>query len=324
MKNTFGNISLNKVPRRVLDELQNPPQAGTGIHSWIFTMALKLHHHLKPDAVEAILLAAVKSCDREVPDSEVHDAVVNAKGPRGGDGKSQKGSIRISVKRQKWPDLNETLRSQIIKAEPFSVSELRDQSSVTTGHSHQDSDYYVDRLFPGNPLLSIASTPACCLTMERTEWSRRYKLAAHDLIVPSPMSAMRGSRKDGETSNRCLDNTGPRRFLITEFDGGSLAEQAGLIWHLKQFAPLVLVLWSGSKSLHAWWNADGVEEATLRKFFHYAVSLGADPATWTCCQLVRLPEGWRQDKGARQSVYYFDPGGLPEGAGALTGKEVSK
>jgi len=45
----------------------------------------------------------------------------------------------------------------------------------------------------------------------------------------------------------------------------------------------------------------------------YAVSIGADPATWTRCQLVRMPDGLRREPGKerRQTVYYFNPEALP-------------
>ncbi len=36
-----------------------------------------------------------------------------------------------------------------------------------------------------------------------------------------------------------------------------------------------------------------------------AVSLGADPATWTRSQFVRMPDGTR-DNGKRQTVYFFN------------------
>jgi hypothetical protein len=41
------------------------------------------------------------------------------------------------------------------------------------------------------------------------------------------------------------------------------------------------------------------------KFFRYAVSLGADRATWTRCQFVRMPDGAR-DNGSRQTVFYLN------------------
>ena len=37
-----------------------------------------------------------------------------------------------------------------------------------------------------------------------------------------------------------------------------------------------------------------------------AVSLGADRATWTRSQFVRMPDGTR-DNGNRQAVYFFNP-----------------
>jgi hypothetical protein len=39
---------------------------------------------------------------------------------------------------------------------------------------------------------------------------------------------------------------------------------------------------------------------------NYAVSLGADSATWTRSQFVRMPDGMREG-GARQMVYFFNP-----------------
>ena len=50
----------------------------------------------------------------------------------------------------------------------------------------------------------------------------------------------------------------------------------------------------------------------------YAVSLGADRATWTRSQFVRMPDGLRSKGGIRedgtreedkrQTVYFFNPG----------------
>ena len=38
------------------------------------------------------------------------------------------------------------------------------------------------------------------------------------LIVPSPMTAPMGRKKSGGLSAHTLDNTGPRKFLVVEFD----------------------------------------------------------------------------------------------------------
>jgi hypothetical protein len=89
--------------------------------------------------------------------------------------------------------------------------------------------------------------------------------------------------------------------------GGSLDEQAAVIGHLMEYAPLVCVVFSGNKSLHAFFNVEGYPERDVIRFFHYAVKLGADPRMWTRSQFTRLPDGWNYDKSARQVVHYFMP-----------------
>jgi len=63
---------------------------------------------------------------------------------------------------------------------------------------------------------------------------------------------------------------------------------------------------SGGKSIHGWFCCGGRDEANLLRFMRYAVSLGADPATWIKSQFVRLPDGHR-DNGKRQAVLFFNP-----------------
>jgi len=137
------------------------------------------------------------------------------------------------------------------------------------------------------------------------------------------MCAQKGRTKQGKQSWHSEENTGPRRFLIVEFDQGALDNQAALLWHLAQFAPLALVVFSGSKSVHGWFFCEGQSEDTLQRFFDYAVSLGADSKTWSRSQFVRLPDGKRSDSktsdalahsgirnvpSGRQAVLYFDRG----------------
>jgi hypothetical protein len=123
------------------------------------------------------------------------------------------------------------------------------------------------------------------------------------------MSATTGTTKDGRTSKHTLDNTGPRRFLVVEFDAGTADEHAALMMHLAGYAPLVVASHSGNKSLHGWFYCAGQPEDKLLRFMRYAASLGGDPATWTRCQFVRMPDGTR-DNGKRQTVFFFNPAPL--------------
>ena len=138
----------------------------------------------------------------------------------------------------------------------------------------------IDRLFPGNPLLCCGKSNSDFDTKPREDW--RGEMSALALIVPSPMSAVTGLTKDGKESKHTLANTGARRFLICEFDTGTADEHAALAdCTLPDIAPLVCAVHSGGKSLHGWFYVHGQPDAKIEKFFRYAVSLGADRATWT-------------------------------------------
>ena len=171
---------------------------------------------------------------------------------------------------------------------------------------------------PHNPLILIGA-PLASFKLPR----KAPVAGSKALIVPSPMCSQEGRTKEGHMSFHTEVNTGPRRFLVVEFDSGTLDQQAALIYHLAQYAPLALVVFSGSKSAHSWFFCEGQSEDKLTRFFDYATSLGADPKTWSRSQFVRIPDGIRSDgktsdapvaagiqnipKG-RQAVLYFNPG----------------
>tara|TARA_R100001163_G_scaffold62911_1_gene54174 strand:- start:3046 stop:3279 length:234 start_codon:yes stop_codon:yes gene_type:complete len=66
-----------------------------------------------------------------------------------------------------------------------------------------------------------------------------------------------------------------------------------------------MVVWSGSKSLHGWFNVHGRDETEIQRFYDLAKILGADMATRTPSQLARCPWGLR-DNGNVQEVIYLD------------------
>ena len=141
------------------------------------------------------------------------------------------------------------------------------------------------------------------------------------------MTATQDVTAEGKLSAHALSNTGPRRFLIVEFDFDAshspeeacllegLASEgrdvkdlcAALLLHLAEKAPLALAVHSGGKSLHGWFYCADVPEQTVWCTFQYAVLLGADPANWTRSQFARMPDGLR-DNGKRQTAYFLNPG----------------
>lgn len=209
----------------------------------------------------------------------------------------------------KWPGVNHAAQDEAIRTSPFQgLAELQAASQCHPGTGINVADNVVDALFPGNPLLCIGKNPWEFGTFQREKVCGRLDFVS--LIVPSPMTALQGSRKDGGgLSPHTEDNTGERKYLVCEFDGHlSHDAQAAIIGHLSKYAPLVCVCFSGNKSLHAWFNVEGHPEATVLRFFTHAVSLGADPATWSRSQFCRLPGGYNYDKASVQQLHYLNPG----------------
>jgi hypothetical protein len=205
-----------------------------------------------------------------------------------------------------WPALNRERRAVIIR-DGYRLADLWEASPIRVDWTGSRTEAIIAALFPGNPLLCCGKSSSEFATRTREKW--RSKLAALPLIVPSPMTKRFGLTKDGKKSEHCLDNTGPRRFLVVEFDQGTLDEHAALLWHLAQYGPLTLAVFSGSKSLHGWFAVHDQAEDKLHAFMRYAVTIGADHATWVRSQFVRMPDGTREN-GKHQAVYYFDPAAI--------------
>jgi hypothetical protein len=205
-----------------------------------------------------------------------------------------------------WPAVNAEQRAAVIEAaDGVGLVDLWEGSPVRFEDNLPHTEEIVDALFPGDALLCCAKSNSEFATRVREDW--RGKLAAMQFIVPSPMTARTGRTQDGKESEHTLENTGQRRFLVIEQDAGTVDEQAAILAHLAERAPLTLAVHSGSKSLHGWFFCAGQCEETLRLFMHHAVTLGADRATWTRSQFVRMSDCTR-DNGSRQVVYFFNPG----------------
>ena len=314
---------MKTLPRFIEEMLAGPPHAGEGVHSWLFRVARQLHAHLPAVEIITLLEERTRNCGRHVSRKEIEDAVCNSLSSAWqptGKGATSMPTPHVS----KWPPLNCERREAVIQ-QGGGLADLWELSNPRFEDNEEHTESIIDWLFPGNPLLCCGKSNALFDTRPREEW--RGKLSSLQFIVPSPMSAVEGMAKDGHSSRHTLDNTGPRRFLICEFDAkkwkdlndaerarygseknyiaGNLDEQAGILLHLGAYAPLVLTLHSGGKSLHGWFYVHGQPAGTIERFFRYAVSLGADHMTWTRSQFVRMPDGVRDD-GKRQTVYFIN------------------
>jgi hypothetical protein len=290
------------------------PRAGEGVHRWVFEVALRTKHHSEEESA-FIIRRASSGCGRSVDEQEIVNAVRGARRPRSG------------PPSPKWPPQNPDLIASAIKDGP-SVGKLRELSPIK-GET-LTSGQILNLLFPGDDVLLCAGATE---NKFRTALKREFvNVATHlQFVVPNPMTSLYGQKKGGGKSQRCLDNTGPRRFLVVESDprkwnkltpeeqkhfegevhyiAAKKDEAAASLWDIArraEDAPLVMVVDSGGKSLHGWFLVASVPQERIKDIFAYAVAVGADPMTWTPCQLVRMPNGTRDD-GNRQSVVYFNP-----------------
>jgi hypothetical protein len=290
-------IAAKTLPQFVRDLLASPPQRGGGLNLWFYRVARVLHPYR--DSNEIIELLRAATAGEPVKLGEIERAVERSKATAWKPGLAPQSAARAAA----WPPVNEEQREAVIAAGAGLV-DLWEISPVRFDDNEPHTEEIIDALFPGNPLLCVGRSNHDFATRSREEW--RGKLTALQLIVPSPMSAATGITQEGKESAHTLNNTGARRFLVIEQDGGTIDEQAAVLLHLAERAPLTVAIHSGSKSSHGWFYSAGQPEDKLRNFMRYAVSLGADTATWTRSQFVRMPDGAR-DNSERQTVYFFNP-----------------
>lgn len=224
----------------------------------------------------------------------------------------------------KWPETNYESIDRIIRT-GFGLVDLWERSPIRFEDSESHTEEIVNVLFPNNPsidpLLCVAwgSKGQSFKTKRRQDW--RGNLHRLEFIVPNPMLNPSGHTKDGKLSQHSLEATGRRVYQIIEFDfdpthpmlnkwlanGSALIDVcAALHWHLASVMPLVCVVFSAGKSLHAWFNVFNRSEVEQRAFMTQAVRLGADPALWCRSQFTRLPDG-RRYSGQRQTTFFLNP-----------------
>jgi hypothetical protein len=266
------------------------PVEGCGVNKWTFVTACRLFKRgWSEDRIREYLEQRTTRVGRKA-DEEIERAIQRA---------PEWLKTGLAKPFRKWPPLHLAELKKVL-ANGVGVAELRAASPV----KEIRADQVLPILFPGNPLIWAAQSvrPEIGGTLPLIKW---VQIAGfQQFIVPNTMISC--AVPNNGWSQRCLTNTGRRGFLVVEQDQGSLDQQAAVLWHLRRFAPLVMAVHSAGKSIHGWFYVTGRSEKKNRAFMEYAVSLGADPATWVKCQPVRMPGGHRPGKG-KQEILFFCP-----------------
>jgi hypothetical protein len=277
------------------ERLKTIPSPG-GTHRWLAHIASGLNRTLSAEKCAAFLR---RCCDafvhhRPVPDSEIEGAIQLAYGSHA---KVQHNFGRRPVE---WPEPDLSIITKVL-----SDVTPRFDPVLDTGLKAHD---VLSKLFlPGELVCSgRVAEQAIVRPLEETlhdaQWSQ--------FIVLNPMRQRTGVNNQGKPSARCQNNTAMRRYLVAEFDSPNLSkeQQAQLITKLSTFAPLVMVVDSGGKSLHGWFQVDRYNAKDQVRFFCLACLLGADPTRWDICGWLRMPGGMRAVEGrpsVRQRILFF-------------------
>lgn len=277
------------------------PAPEHGIHTWIFGSACHLAGHgFTAQEIAAALAPRCIGLRRPVPAGEIEEAAASAM--REVAGRADTAHVAPTAAHvSRWPSFDEQLARNAIER-AYHIAPPRWTKPPTVAVA-------VAALFRPGELVCIGDTLETADTRPLEAWLADPAIERAQFVVPSPMSKPLGITKEGKESPRCLDNTGPRRWLVVEFDNHwSHSQQFALHFHLGGIAPLAAIVHSAGKSCHGWFNVENEGANEVRAFFNYAVRLGADPATFTPCQFVRLPGGWRPDKEKQQEIVFWNVG----------------
>lgn len=149
---------------------------------------------------------------------------------------------------------------------------------------------------------------------QRREFQRLGEL--YPQIMPNPLTGREGETKDGGRSFRADSCVAEYRYIVAEFDKMSFNEQGAILRGLgKAGAKIAAVIYSGSKSCHAWLVCEGVntikewQRQVKNALFPILGAAGADTACSNPSRLSRLPGILRAEKGKWQRLLYLAPGG---------------
>ena len=175
-----------------------------------------------------------------------------------------------------------------ITCKPVTINELRAMSPYLLFDAADDDgddgdsalgEDVIDHLFPGNPWICLGYNQQRGVTERREDL--RGRLRHFSLIMPQPATAAKGLTQAGKMSWHSKNNCGPWTYLIVEWDEPTtLGEQGALILHLaRKFGNLVLVVFSGCNSLHAWFAVKEWSDDRREELIAYAQRIGACPAS---------------------------------------------
>jgi hypothetical protein len=324
-----------------LAKLVAEPNCTCGTHLVLRRIAKWLVFYMPPAECPSLafywLRYAANQCDRVPGDAELKRLIAWAENKEAststGDGYVPGGAPSIDIDRLYHLIVNGPTHAEFRESSPVRLYDTKERNTA------QILDMWAGYARDSDPWVCHGSKD-CFYTQHLS--AMRARAHIFEQIVPSPMCDQWGKTVKGHLSQHSLDGTGPRLFLVIEFDFVPVnARREPTIWaplikacaekgrdvldmnaaltaHLRELGPLWMVVFSGGKSLQSWYPCRDTDEQSLAEWYQgEARILGACSSTWCRSQFVRMPDGERAG-GARQSIEYFNPAALDEPAPQAT------
>jgi hypothetical protein len=300
--------------------LDSAPQAGSGLNEWLAKGA-RMTSDLAPNESVDLLAEVVAARGGNRDERAILRAINKIRG-----------TDYNGPSKPKWPepDLGLIEELTLLRAwdVPGALATLESRSPDTL--KRRTAGEIVSKLFEPDSYIATGFLPSCTAVSKLS--NIRENLHKMAFLVPNPMRDKYGLTQEGRESGRCLNNVLHRRFVVVEFDFSptdkqgngtiwvplidlwkahgmsTLDAQAALILRLMEIGPLVMVTFSGSKSLHSWFYCEGEPEHVglpLHQFMSDVAMLGADTQLFTASQFARMPMG-RRATGDQQTVHYLN------------------
>jgi hypothetical protein len=269
--------------------LRNPPGIGEGRHQWLFRVAACLHHsNYRPEKIRAFLEdVGTKYGWSDRMGKTLDDIFI----------KLESGLVPTDTTRlPPWPKKNHPAREARFNHNPMF------DPDADTGLAAKD---VIPQLFKQDEIMCVGWSKYKFTSMPVIDLLHTAHNA--EFIVANPMTAEVAA--NGSKRNKTIASPpAGRRFAVIEFDTKETKQQQAAVLSSLHGpkTPLVMAVWSGGKSIHAWYNVKYLTPYEKLYFFRFAASIGADETLYDMSKLVRMPGG-RRSSGQKQGIIYWEP-----------------
>ncbi len=289
------------------EEVQKCPPPDGGVHAWMWSVS---NIGVEEGIAESELVEMIKTAMTRPPspNNEVETSVSNA--TRNGGKKSSISFKKIPVRERVFRELTET---------PMSCKDLISMSPIDVGSPTDLADQrrnlatLLRNLYGPEELVWMGERFDTLAGIKQAErWAQIVEEGGRipSQWIPNPLD---GKEHDigGKMSYRCDEAVCAFKYVVCECDRFPTEMQAGFWMKNKHLFPLVAIIYSGGKSLHAILKSgvstrEGWEKVIEQGLFPSTlVPLGFDPQTRNESRLSRTPGHYRIQKGKLQSLLWM-------------------